>query len=351
MAYAPHRADDAFKRFVDDQRDRVRFVPLEVGRDVSPASDLRGVARLVRLIRVKGPFDVVHGHSSKGGAIARVAGRLSGVPTVYTPNSLIVSSPDLSKAERVIYASIERGLGHLATSKLIAVSEDEREFALKVKLVPGERVALIENGIDDEEFDQFSRESIREDDGKPLTFGAAMRFSAQKAPDRLVAAFIRLREELPQQPMRLVIAGDGDLFSEVERQVEASGLDGEISLLGWRTDTREVLRSLDVFVLSSLYEGFSYGVLEAMAAKLPVVSTEVFGTRQTVARVPGNVVVPVGDSSALALGMKQMTTLAAPKELRRALRRIGQANHDYARLRFRQSEITRRTLEVYRALC
>jgi len=56
-----------------------------------------------------------------------------------------------------------------------------------------------------------SRESIREDDDRPLTFEAAMRFSAQKAPDRLVAAFIRLREDLPQLPMRLVIAGDGEL--------------------------------------------------------------------------------------------------------------------------------------------
>jgi len=75
-------------------------------------------------------------------------------------------------------------------------------------------------------------------------------------------------------------------------------LKGEISLLGWKTDTREVLQNLDVFVLSSLCEGFSYGVLEAMAATLPIVSTEVFGTRQTVARVPGNVVVPVGDTGA-----------------------------------------------------
>lgn len=305
---------------------------------------------MVRLIRTDGPFDVVHGHSSKGGAIARVAGRLSGLPTVYTPNSLILSSPDISRAERAVYSVVERGLGHLATSRLIAVSEDEREFVLGLGLVPDDRVLLIENGIDDEEFERPPQESTREDDGRPLTFGAAMRFSAQKAPDRLVAAFVRLREELPQLPMRLVIAGDGELFPDVERQVEASGLEGEISLLGWRSDAREVLRSLDVYVLASLYEGFSYVVLEAMAAKLPIVSTEVFGTRQTVAAVPGNVVIPAGDNGALALGMKRMATLAAPQELRRVLREIGQANHEYARLRFRQSEITRRTLEVYRAL-
>lgn len=91
-------------------------------------------------------------------------------------------------------------------------------------------------------------------------------------------------------------------------------------------------------------------ILEAMAAKLPVVATNVFGTRETVARVPGNMVVPVGDLDALTLGMKRMATLAPPEELRRSLHAIGRANHDYARQRFRQSEITRRTLEVYRTL-
>ena len=121
-------------------------------------------------------------------------------------------------------------------------------------------------------------------------------------------------------------------------------------LLGWRADIREVLREFDVFVLSSLFEGGPYVIMEAMAAQLPIVSTEVFGTRETVAQIPGNVLVPVGDPKALARGMQQMATLTAPGSLRRSLQSIGQANHDYAYERFRQSVTTRRTLEVYRAL-
>lgn len=351
VAYAPHSVDQAFQNFVTEFTDEIRFVPLRIRREISPVSDLRVILRLLRLIRREGPFDVVHGHSAKGGAIARIAGRLSGMPTVYTPNSLIMSSPEISKTKAAVYTEIERILGHLATSRIIAVSEDERELISGLGLVPDDILALVENGVETRDFDfpeeEVAYEGITE---SPLIFGAAMRFSAQKAPGLLVEAFGRLNAELPEFPMRLMIAGDGELFDEVERQVEVEGLDDKVSLLGWRADVKEVLRELDVFVLPSLYEGFSYAILEAMAAKLPIVSTNVFGTKESVARVPGNVLVPTGDPGALALGMKKMATLADPELLRRSLQRIGESNGDYVRAHFGKDEVTRRTLQIYQRL-
>jgi glycosyltransferase involved in cell wall biosynthesis len=251
------------------------------------------------------------------------------------------------------YTLIERILGHLATSKIIAVSEDERELILKLKLVPdSDLVALVENGIENQDLEYSSEVSVHQDLSEiPLTFGTTLRFTAQKAPGLLVKAFSRLNAELPQIPMRLVLAGDGELFEEVERQIEVEGLGGKVSLLGWRTDVKEVLRDLDVFVLPSLYEGFSYAILEAMAAKLPVVSTDVFGTKETVAQVSGNVVVPIGDPDALAEGMKKMATLDKPEVLRRSLREIGKGNHDYVRSHFSKSASTRRTFQIYQTLC
>lgn len=352
VAYAPHRADESFRRFIGAQQGNIRFTRLNTKREVSPTSDLYSVFQLLRVIKLKGPFDVIHGHSSKGGAIARIAGRLSGVPTVYTPNSLILSSPEISRVEAAAYALIERILGYWATSKFIAVSEEERELILEYKLTPKKRLVVIENAIDDRDFIDSPWEITYGDiNEKPLTFGSTMRFSAQKAPGHLVEAFVRLSEMVPQLPMRLVIAGDGELFAKVKGQIEASGLNEKISLLGWRTDTGAVLRELDIFVLSSLYEGFSYSILEAMAAKLPIVSTSVSGTKGTLSRVPGNILVPVGDPTALADGMKRMAALAELGSLRRRLQEVGQRNHDYVRAHFRQSDITRRTIETYRQLC
>ena len=352
VAYSPYRVDEAFEQFVSGWHDRINFVPIRVAGNTSPASVLQSVAELLRLIRREGPFDVIHGHSSKAGAIARVAGRLLGTPTLYTPHSLILASPDLSRSEAIFYALIERVLGHWATSKMIAVSEDEREFILKLRLVPDDRVVAIPNAIDDRDLQCLPGQETREDiSQKPLTFGAAMRFSAQKAPINLVDAFVLLSNALPQVPMQLSIAGDGELFHEVVKRVKESGLSDKISLLGWRPNTAEVLRELDVFVSSSLYEGSSYSILEAMAAGLPIVSTKVFGTRETVSRIPGNVIVPAGDPNALADGMKQMATLDKPDSLRESLQSLGRSNHEDVRKYFRRSEATRLTFAAYREVC
>jgi glycosyltransferase involved in cell wall biosynthesis len=352
VAYAPYRVDGAFRQFIVTQRDQINFVPLKLRREVSLRTDLASLAQLRRLVKHEGPFDVIHGHSSKGGAIARLAGRWSGIPTVYTPHSLIMSSPEISGAKRAAYTLAERILGACATSKMIAVSEDERDFILRLKLVPKERVALINNGIDDQTFAYFSESRVDHSatDERPLTFGSIMRFSIQKAPGHLVEAFAQLVRRLPQIPLRLVVAGDGGLLTSVQGQVQTSGVGEKVSLLGWRTDVASVLHAYDVFVISSLYEGFSYAILEAMAAGLPIVSTDVFGTRETAARVPGNVIVPAGDPSALARGMQQLTKLVLEDQSRQALERIGRANRDYVRSHFRQSETTRRTLLIYQEL-
>jgi len=352
LAYSPYRTDEAFRQFVTDQRDEIKLISLEVGRTISLTSDLQSIIKLMRFIKSEGQFDVIHGHSSKGGAIARITGRLSQIPTVYTPNGLVMSSPEFSRLEAAVFTMIERILGHLATSRFIVVSEDERELVRGLRLVPRKRITLVQNAIDDEDFENLSGEDLVGSslDEKPLVFGSTMRFTPEKAPGLLVEAFVRLSEALPQVPMQLMIAGDGKLFDETKEQVEASGVSHKISLLGWRSNVGALLREFDIFVLSSLYEGLSYSLLEAMAAKLPIVSTSVPGMRETISRVPGNVLVPVGDPEALAQGMRKIATVAESESLRQSLQRIGQANHDYVRVRFRQSDATRRTLEVYRCL-
>lgn len=285
--------------------------------------------------------------------MARLAGRLSGVPTLYTPHGLIMSSPEIPRAKAAVYTAIERMLGHWATTKFLAVSEGERDFALQLGLAPEERTTVIENGIGEQELEKLSEIAKEENlDTRPLTFGSTMRFDAQKAPGQLIEAFSRLNKALPDLSVRLVIAGDGKLLDEARRRVESEGISDKVLFLGWTPDVREVLRQLDIFVVSSLYEaGLSYSTMEAMAARLPVVSTNVFGTTKPLTEVPGNVLVPVGDVEALALGMQELATRTDPGSLGRSLRNIGQANHDYIGTHFRQSDITRRIIEAYRSCC
>lgn len=350
VAYAPHTVDRAFKEFVDRATPVIRFVPLRIRREIAPVSDLRAFLELRRLIKQEGPFDVIHGHSAKGGVLARAAARWHGGSALYTPHSLIMTSPEVTPSKALLYTVIERILGRWATSAIIAVSEGERRFILDSKLVPAERVALIENGIDAEDF-RCGRRPARAIDAAsaPLTFGAAMRFTAAKAPGLLTEAFSQMCRELPHPPVRLLLAGDGELFEEVEAQIANAGLEERVTLLGWQADVRELLCQVDIYVLPSLNEGFSYALLEAMAAELPIVSTNVFGAAETVAMVTGNVAVSAGDCAALAQGMKQLATLEEPQRLRQSLRRIGKRNHEYVALNFTRQRSTHRTRDLYRA--
>jgi glycosyltransferase involved in cell wall biosynthesis len=352
VAYAPYRADEAFQGFVADKHNGIDFLPLKLKRAVSPGSDLSVFVQVLRLIRNRGPFDVVHGHSSKGGAIARLCGRWLSVPTVYTPHGLNMASPRVSLAKRIANAWAERIMGYGATSKIISVSEGERDFILRRNLIYRKRVALITNGLEARDLDYFWEHRLMRNaiDQWPLTFGSIMRFSPPKTPGCLIEAFARLCAAMPRVTMRLVLVGDGELLAGARRQVEESGLNERVSFLGWQTDARKMLLGFDIFVLSSLSEGGSYTILDAMAAGLPVISTDVFGTRETIAQVSGNVLVPVDDPEALARGMQQTAGLAVGPSSRTVLERIGQANHDYVRTHFRQSETTRRTIEVYRGL-
>jgi glycosyltransferase involved in cell wall biosynthesis len=150
--------------------------------------------------------------------------------------------------------------------------------------------------------------------------------------------------------MRLIIAGDGELFDEAKKRARESEVCDKIFLPGWKTDINNVLKDFDVYVLPSLYEAGPYTIIEAMAALLPVVATDVFGTKETIAQVSGNVIVPRGNPKALASGMRAVATLAEPRSLRRILRRIGQRNRDHALAHFTEDGTIQHTLEIYQAL-
>jgi glycosyltransferase involved in cell wall biosynthesis len=349
VAYAPARMDAEFRRFVADPGPGIRLLPLALERDVAPAADVAGVRALARLVRREGPFDVIHGHSSKGGAVARLAGRLTGAPVVYTPHSLVMASPDLAPAKRRFDHLVELVLGRAATARMIAVSDDERRLMVRLGLARPDRVVVVNNGLDEEAFERFAapRPVRTPTPERPLTLGSVMRFDAQKAPGDLVEAFARLVRARPGAPVRLVVAGDGELLDATRRQVGDAGLEDRVELPGWRSDVADVLAGFDVFVLSSRYEGFSYAILEAMAARLPVVCTDVFGVGDTVARVPGNVVVPAGAPGALADGLRSVVDRALDPASGTALVEVGRANHDHARGHFTQRETMRGVVDVY----
>jgi glycosyltransferase involved in cell wall biosynthesis len=279
----------------------------------SPANARNAVAtaRVRHLIRVLRPH-VVHGHSSIGGAAARLAAVGTGTPRVYTPNGLLTSPSALA---------IERRLGRL-TEAFVAVSETEADVAARRGLARPERIVVIPNGIELEEpgppvVDLRARLGI--DDATPLV-GTIARLAPQKAPEVFVRACARVAAEAPRA--RFVLVGEGPLVRLVTDEIAASGLDGRLLHLRGVHGAATLLPQLDVFVLASRYEGAPYAPLEAMRAHTPVVLTDVTGSRDTVEHGRSGLVVPPDDPVAVA---EAVTRLLADPALRRRLAEGGRA--------------------------
>jgi glycosyltransferase involved in cell wall biosynthesis len=120
----------------------------------------------------------------------------------------------------------------------------------------------------------------------------------------LVRAMARVRKRAPQA--HLVLVGDGPKRNEVERLVAQIGLEENVHFLGMRPDVAVLLHHLDVFVLSSRYEGESLAVLEAMSAQRPIVATAVGGTPGLLENGKCGLLVPPGDDASMAMAILEL---------------------------------------------
>jgi glycosyltransferase involved in cell wall biosynthesis len=205
------------------------------------------------------------------------------------------------------------------------VSRSTREFLVHQRHVPEERVRLIWNGAPLDEFAPVPRErALAARRGLGLTddtlvVGTIGRLNAQKGHRFLLDAAARLLPRVPAA--RVLVAGDGDLMEPLRAQAAALGIAGKVVFTGHRTDVPDLLGALDVFCISSLYEGTPLALFEAMAAGKAVVSTAVDGCREVLEDGVTGVLVPPADADALAGGLEHVLRDGARREAlgRRAL--------------------------------
>ena len=159
---------------------------------------------------------------------------------------------------------------------IIVNSEIDRQLALKYKIVPEKRLIKIYNGIDADSLNFLSRDEARSmlhlqhfNEGKIV--GTVANFYKTKGLEYLIGAF----NKLPAQNLKLVIIGDGRERSKLENLIKKYELNDRVILTGRIPDAYQYLKAFDVFVLPSLKEGFPWIILEAIAAKIPLVTTNV----------------------------------------------------------------------------
>ena len=338
LAYSPGRIDKQFQQRVASLAD-VRLCPLPMRRAVHPL-DAWSAIQLTRVAQRLGPFDVIHGHSSKAGALARWAGWRLKTPTVYTPHAFITLDPLLRRHKRFIYGRIERLLSTLGQTRVIAVCEDEAAHARALG-IPAERIRVVFNG--QAEFQLPTREQARQRLGIPpdwLVLGFIGRLAHQKAPQQMLSAFIAVARQEPRA--RLAIVGSGPMETALRREAESAGVSDRILWLG-NADGPAVMPAFDIFCLTSLYEVTPYVVLEALQAGVPQVVTRVGITGDVVERSGCGLVVEVNHPEEFTAALLQVA-LDAPLRQRLAAAAVAQGNP------YSLAAMVEGTLDVYREL-
>jgi glycosyltransferase involved in cell wall biosynthesis len=195
------------------------------------------------------------------------------------------------------------------TSKAVVVAERDAETGRAARIGRPDYYALIRSGIEVAAHRRsgasraVARDALGLPEGVPVV-GTVTRVSRQKDPDTLLAAVRRVVDHRPDA--RCVIVGDGPLRPQMEASIDELGLRSCVSLLGSRNDVATLLPGFDVFLLSSRWEGLPRVVVEAMAAGVPVVSTDVGGVSEAVDDGTSGLLAPIGDSKALADGVLRL---------------------------------------------
>jgi len=291
-------ADEAAERGVPI----VRVPPLV--KEVAPARDLAALRWITQRMRATRP-DIVHTHSSKAGILGRWAARKAGVPKVYHTIHGWGWSNETPAVARAAFVTAERSAARWA-DRLVAVSERVRDEGLHRAIGRPDLYEVIPPGIDTAAFEDHR--GIRERGralrarfgipGDAIVAGTVGRLSPQKNP----LAIIEAARAVPQ--VHWLLVGDGPLRSKIEARTRALGLEGRIHLAGLRRDVSDCLGAMDLFVLTSLWEGLPLTILEARAAGLPIVAADSGGTRDAVPPSPAGRTFAAGDDRALqrALG-------------------------------------------------
>lgn len=279
----------------------VRAFSLDMNRyKIDPLSDARVARRLGQLIRAE-QFDLIHAHASKPGFLARVAAAGTGVPVIYSPHCFAFHG-GAGRLKASLIASVEREAARFLTAKIITVSDGERELALTYRVGRPEQLTTIHSGLDLAPFDQpFDRAALRATLDVPADaplIGTIGRFNPQKAPLDFIRAAAHVHAQRPDA--HFVWIGTGPQEADARAAVAELGLAGVFHFAGQRRDIPACVRSLDIFVLSSRWEGFPLTVLEAMAGGVSVVATRVMGTPEAVQDGETGLLVAAGAPEELA---------------------------------------------------
>lgn len=307
-----------------------------------PLKDYKAYREICQVFKKVQP-DIVHTHTSKAGVIGRMAAKKMQVSRV------VHSTHGLIYEEEANIAGIKKGLllkcflqaDRLVgkyTDHLITLSEQETGSALKLNLAKPANIRSIPNGISLQKLSEIER--LPGDWEKDeLCLGIAGRLASEKGHALLLNSFKSLADYFPS--LKLKIAGSGPLKGHLMALTKNLGLENRVEFCGYQKDMVAFLKQIDIFVLSSHYEGFGLVLVEAMAAGIPVVATDVGGVSEVVVDGQTGLVVPAGQEDELSMGIEYFLTH------RNLCFQFGQRGREHVMQRFSLRHMVDEHLKVY----
>lgn len=330
--------------FVDSLREL--DIPLHSLSMIRGHPDLRAFSKLAAIVKELEP-DVVHSHMVHANLLARVTRLLSPFPVqVSTAHNLTEGARWRDYAYR-----ITDPLCDLTTN----VCNRCVERYVRVGAAPAGKIRYVPNGLDFSAFKPTpgSRELKRREldvDDSTFLWLAVGRLEEQKDYPTMFDAVARLvssyRDESgPWRDLKVVIAGSGTLQAELKKVVRESGLTSRVTFLGDRNDVADLMGAADGYVMSSAWEGLPMVLLEAGAARLPAVVTDVGGNREAITDDAIGALVSPGEPAALATAMMGLMSLNKVE-----LQRIGERFREHVERTFGITRVVEEWEVIYAAL-
>lgn len=291
---------------------------------------LRRLYRLFKKNRVK----VVHTHHFTQLFYAALPARWAGARIIHTEHEFF------SYLENGFTRAMIRPLLRLC-DRMTVVGPEVADYFVRTIGIPEKRVMIVPNGVDIAAFD-CDREAARAELGlspHDVVIGTVGRLEPEKDQATLLEAFRQVKGG--NRPIRLLIVGDGRMAGELKSQAERIGVSDRTLFLGYRRDIPKLLAAMDVFVLSSIREGLPISLIEAMAARRPVVASDIGSIKDLVQDGRNGVLVPSGD--AVSFG-KVLQRLIENRELREGL---GEGGHRTVEASFSLSTMIRTYEDLY----
>lgn len=349
LAYSPLRADYRFTTGLASlrkARSEFRCHSIPITRELS-VSDFRSYLQVTGYVRRHGPFDVIHGHSTKAGFLARVLLRRRGARFVYTPHGLMTLDPAVTGVRRRAVCLLESALSSLSDA-VVAVSANERRCAVETR-IEADKLVVIPNGLDQahDTSQTERRQEIRNSLGfspDTVCIGWIGRLVTYKDPGRVLESFAMLKQHTAH-PVCLVMIGWGPLEAAVRRRATELRISNDVLFLG-QVDGAAHAPAFDILAHSSRFEAFGYVFLEALSSGVPIVTTRVGGADELVSDGVTGYICDPWDAQAFATYLQRLVENPQLRETMALAARERAAWFSVARMVDSIQELYRRVCDV-----